>query len=248
MKKTMMVLLAFGCGASLAQAPLAPDGEAGDHYFAPYSVNITVDGKLEDWAGVPKVKVNKGPYTVGESYSFAVAADDKNLYYMADVMDSKRVAGTHNTDYWNEDTVEFYLNITDDIDAATYDKGIIQFWIPRLNSDKTDGGCVNAGGNNTVKDSVKCRLIEKADKSGFVAEVSVPLEIAGQGWSLKPEHGKIIGFQSQYNSASVTDRDTKLIWSSNDRTDASWRNPSKFGRLVFFKVGEKETPKVEPRE
>jgi Carbohydrate family 9 binding domain-like len=248
MKKTMMVLFALGCGVSQAQAPLAPDGMTGDYYFAPYNVQITVDGKLDDWAGVPKVKVDKGPYTVGESYSFAVAADEKNLYYMADVMDAKRIAGTHNTDYWNEDTVEFYLNITDDIDAPAYEKGIIQFWIPRLNSDKTDGSCVNAGGNNYLKDSLKCRLIEKADKSGFVAEVSVPLEVASAEWSLKPGHGKVIGFQSQYNSASTADRDTKLVWSLNDRTDASWRNPSKFGRLVFFKVGEKETPKVEPRE
>ncbi|MBX3063685.1 MAG: hypothetical protein KF726_11950, partial [Anaerolineae bacterium] len=56
------------------ETPLAPQGENGKTYYAPFPVKITVDGDLADWAGVPTVtvKASSGDAAV----TFAAAADD----------------------------------------------------------------------------------------------------------------------------------------------------------------------------
>ncbi|MGL4608629.1 MAG: endo-1,4-beta-xylanase [Trueperaceae bacterium] len=230
---------------------LVPQGVTGEHYFAPFDKIITLDGKLEDWTGIPKVDVASGPTTPPNntsSFIFAATADADNFYYLADVQDSEAVTGTHDTEYWNEDTVEFYLNISDNIEAKEYGDGIMQFWIPRLNAEQGDTTCVTGGNNNTLGDHITCAVAEKEDGSGYVVEVAVPLEVPEANWSLKPEHGYTIGFQAQLNSASEKARDTKLIWSTYDTDDQSWQNPSLFGSLVFYNLGETTMPTLSERQ
>ena len=233
----------------LSQAQFAPAGVPREDYYAPFDVSIKLDGDLGDWAEVPKVTVDTGPYTSEvdpNSFTFAAAADQKYLYYMADVQDAQRVTGTHEENYWNEDLVEFYLNISGNLEAQTYGPGIMQVWIPRLNSERR-GHCLSAGSGNDLQPLIRCVVREKPSGDGYVAEVAVPLEVPAQGWSLTPKHGLSIGFNAQLSSASTKDRDAKLNWSARDPEDQSYKVPSLFGRLIFFKVGRADVT-VAPRK
>ena len=221
----------------------APSGVAGQDYYAPLGVPIKLDGDLSDWADVPKVTVDTGPYNSNvdpNSFTFAAAADQKYFYYMADVQDASRVTGTHEENYWNEDLIEVYLNTTDTIEAQTYGPGIVQVWIPRFNSERTNQSsqnCLSAGNGNNLQPFIRCVVREKPAGDGYVTEVAVPLRVPERGWSLTPKHGLSIGFNAQLSSASAKDRDAKLNWSARDPKDQSYQVPSLFGRLTFFKVG-----------
>ena len=66
---------------------------------------IKLDGKEDDWANIPRVTVDKGPLLPTNnttSMTFAVAADDKNIYFLADVKDSNVIYGKH------DPVAEFY--------------------------------------------------------------------------------------------------------------------------------------------
>ncbi|HWG84504.1 MAG TPA: sugar-binding protein, partial [Deinococcales bacterium] len=141
--------------------------------------------------------------------------------------------------YWNEDSVEFYLNASGKLGATAYEKGIVQFTFPAVNI--TSDKLVVAGINNTFWDVTTLKAVKTA--TGYVIEASVPLKTSG--WDIKLAHGTVVGFQAHLNAASSKDRETKLIWGKADTADASWQNPSLFGRLAFFKVGETTTPRVE---
>lgn len=64
---------------------------------------------------------------------FAAAADSESLYFAADVTDDSIIAGQHDTDYWNEDSVELYLNGTGDLTLRSVVDGVAQVTIPALN-------------------------------------------------------------------------------------------------------------------
>jgi len=70
--------------------------------------------------------------------TFAVAADDTNLYFLADVKDSKVVYGIYEpaTGWYEEDSVEFYLNTTG-IWRSSYRPGIAQIGIMAANFDES---------------------------------------------------------------------------------------------------------------
>ena len=87
--------------------PIAPDGIFGETYYAPFPVKVTLDGKFDDWAGVPQVSLESGD--AGVSFAAAAAAADAELLYLyAAMVDDTIISGEHGADYWNEDSVEFY--------------------------------------------------------------------------------------------------------------------------------------------
>lgn len=218
---------------------LAPDGQPGETYLAPFPLTIKVDGDLSDWTGVPTVSLSRGDSGV----TFAAAADDQFLYLMADVLDNNIIAGQHDQNYWNEDSVEFYLNGTGDLTLTSYKDGVAQLTISPVNIDLAPDKQVLAGVKaDTVGAVFK---VVKTDK-GWAAEVSVPLK--NKVWEIKPQHGGEMGFQVHLNAASEKDRDTKLIWSIYDTSDQSYQNPSLFGRLIFFEIGQTALPAAAPAE
>jgi beta-glucosidase len=221
-----------------AQDPLAPDGASGEIYYAPYSVSITLDGDLSDWEGVPRVQLPRD-ILVDEgqtSLIFAAASDGEFLYLLGDVTDTTIISGEHGTDYWNEDSIEFYLNGTNDFSLTSYTEGVVQITIPALNISSDD--VVIAGVQGT---SVGAEIAAVETEGGYAVEVAVPLN--NDVWTLAPpQHGLTMGFQVHLNGASTADRDTKLIWSVFDTSDQSYQNPSVFGKLVFFDVEEDEIP------
>ncbi|MEP6984313.1 MAG: endo-1,4-beta-xylanase, partial [Chloroflexota bacterium] len=119
-------------------AQLAPDPVPGAAYYAPFPVTIKLDGKTDDWANIPRVTLDQGPTMPANnttSMTFAVAADTKNIYFLADVKDSKVVYGKHDplTEWYNEDSVEFYINATGDLTLTAYKPGVVQLGISAAN-------------------------------------------------------------------------------------------------------------------
>jgi beta-glucanase (GH16 family) len=208
---------------------LAPEGTEGETVYAPFPVNITLDGEFDDWDGIPQVEVSQG---VGqEAVRFATAADNEHLYIWADVIDDTIITGEHNADFWNEDSLELYFNATGDLTLTSYTDGVAQLTIPPLNIDAAPEDVVTSGING---DTVEAQIVTVATETGWAVEVAVPLE--NTVWSITPEHEAEIGFQVKLNTASSLNRDGMLSWSINEPGDTSYQNPSVFGRLIFYEV------------
>lgn len=236
----LIVVFVFLCtvlvGSSYAQSgPLAPDGQSRQTYYAPFPVAINLDGDASDWGGVPRVFLSGGDTSV----SFAAAADDSFIYLLAVVTDPNIISGEHGTNYWNEDSVEFYLNGTGDLTRRSYAPGVAQITIPALNKDLPPDQTIIAGVQGSSVDA-QARVVET--ENGYVVEVAVPL--VNNVWAITPEHGATIGFQFHLNGASEMNRDTKLIWSAFDTADQSYVNPSVFGFLLFYEVGRTDVPSL----
>lgn len=219
-------------------ALLAPEEITGEVVYVPFPVAITLDGDTSDWAGVPVTTVERGPQTSSDpaengSFSFAVAADMERLYILMTMPDQNIVTGQHGTDFWNEDSMEFYANFTSDFAATSYTSGIFQVNINPGNIGKTDPAALEYTGVSA--DSAQPTGIVFKTDDGWGAEVAVLLPQA-------PTHGYEIGFQAQINGATEANRDVKLIWSLADTTDTSWNNPSVFGRALFFEIGSEDIP------
>jgi endo-1,4-beta-xylanase len=216
-------------------AQLSPDSVPGLAYYAPFPVSIKLDGDFSDWKNVPRVTVDKGPMLPANSdtkLTFAAAADKTNLYFMADVQDSKVVYGTHDpaSEWYKEDSVEFYINATGDLALTSYKKGVSQIGILAANITHPDQPILGGGNSADSKVSV---VAVKTD-GGYRIEAAVPL--VTDVWTIEPKHMGVLGFQAHLNGSSGADRDTKLIWSAADTQDQSWQNPSLFGQLIFWDV------------
>ncbi|MBE2198246.1 MAG: glycoside hydrolase family 3 C-terminal domain-containing protein [Anaerolinea sp.] len=214
---------------------LAPAGVPGETYLAPFPVAITLDGDLSDWQDAPKVTTPETavPVQGATSITFAAAADDQFLYFMADVTDPKIITGQHSTDYWNEDSVEFYINATGNLQLTAYEEGVVQITVPPLNAGRPPHEVVLGG---IQVDTIDAQVVVVNTDHGYAVEIAVPLQ--NRVWDIQRAHGSVIGFQVHLNGASTQDRNRKVIWSVFDTADSSYQNPSVFGQLVFFEVGQ----------
>ncbi len=214
-------------------AQLAPDSVPGMIYYAAYPVTITLDGDTSDWANVPRVTIDKGPQLPPNhdtAMTFAVVADDTNLYFLAEVKDSKLVYGQYDpaTEWYQEDSVEFYLNTTGNLELLSYEPGVAQIGILAANITQPDAPII--GGYNSDASQVSVYAVET--ETGYTIEAAVPL--VTEVWNIVPKHEGVLGFQAHLNGAAAPGRDTKLIWSARDTQDQSWTNPSLFGQLIFW--------------
>jgi beta-glucosidase len=152
---------------------------------------------------------------------------------MGDVTDARIISGEHGTDYWNEDSVEFYINGSGNLNLTSYEEGVVQMTIPPLNAGRPPEEVVIAGIQGDTADAQV--VVVETDK-GYAIEIAVPLQ--NRIWNIQREHGNVIGFQVHLNGASESSRNLKAIWSIFDQSDTSYQNPSLFGRLVFFEIGQ----------
>lgn len=219
----------FAAAASPAGAEV-PRGEPGVSIFVPLSnaSGIVIDGDLFDWNGVPLVVTTSGPNPAdaGE-VRWQVAADGQELYFAATVADSSIVAGEHGDDYWNEDSIEFYVNFSADQNATTYGPGIAQITFSPVDIGNDDPDSLTISGNNAASMNVSGFVFPTADGWG----VEVALDLSGL---TAPAHRKGFGVQMQVNGSSGGDRDSKLSWSTADVNDTSFQDPSVFGTAIFF--------------
>ncbi|MFN8527946.1 MAG: sugar-binding protein [Anaerolineae bacterium] len=213
------------------QTTIAPPEIPGETYFAAAPMSITLDGNTSDWAGVPYASMNRGPLTTGQPISarFAAAADSSTLYVSVLVSDSSIITGRHGDDYWNEDSVEVYLNTNQNHQMTRYTPAVVQITVPAVNIGTPIAHTIIAGQNVEL---IGARAVVTRTSSGYAVELSVPLR--NVYWNINTNEGSSIGFQVQVNSASSRDRDYKLSWSAQDQTsDVSYYNPSVFGELTF---------------
>lgn len=240
----LAILFAFGLvlmfQPAQAQDPLAPEGIAGEVVYIPFPVEISLDGALDDWANVPAVTVTTGPRLSADpaengAFTFAGAAKDDTLYITMTMPDQNIIGGQHGTDFWNEDSFEFYLNFSGDLLARTYSDAIYQININAADLGNSDPAAITVTGVNSAKIPVSAFVFPTDDGWGFEAAITLPEFVT-------LAHGLEIGFQAQINGASTENRDIKLIWSSLDTGDSSWQNPSVFGRGIFFEVGQTDIP------
>jgi len=220
---------------------LAPPEIPGVAVYIPFPVDITLDGDLADWAGVTPIVVDRGTMLSDDpaengSFTFALAADAETLYLYMTMPDRNIITGQHGTNFWNEDSLEFYLNLSGDLTRTSYGEGVFQVNINPGDIGNTDPAAITVTGTNAGQSGAQAFVFATEDGWGFEAAVS----LAERG--VTPEHGLEIGFQAHANGASEQNRDVKLIWSLADVNDQSWQNPSLFGRGIFFEVGQTEIP------
>jgi beta-glucosidase len=222
---------------------LVPEGIPGETYFAAFPMSIDLDGELMDWEGVPKVTIPEDVdlEMLSSAVTFAAVADDTHLFFMADVLDNNIISGEHGPDYWNEDSIEFYVNGTGDLNLTTYIDGVAQITIPALNIDLPSNESIVAGVRG---DTVDANVAARKSDHGYAVEISVPLR--NDVWNILLGHGATVGFQVHLNGATTLNRDSKLIWSVFDTSDRSYVDPSVFGQLIFYEIGREEIVQIEP--
>ncbi len=230
----LLMMFVLG-GTALAQGPLVPDGEPGEFYYAPFPLQITLDGDISDWEGVPRVLMSDDG---DPEIRFAAASDGEYIYFLADVTDSTIISGTHGANYWDEDSVEFYINGTGDFGLRAYTSGVAQVTVPALNADLGPDEPAVLSGVQGSSANANVRVVYT--DTGYRVEMAVPLE--NDVWTIEAQHGNAIGFQVHLNGASEISRDTKLIWSNRDTSDQSYINPGLFGYLIFYEVGQTDLP------
>jgi len=241
----LLVLIALSISTLIAQDQLAPEPLPGEAVYIPFPVAITLDGDLADWADIPQITVDTGtqisldPAENG-SFTFAVAADASTLFVLMTMPDQNIVTGEHGTDYWNEDSMEFYLNLSGELGATSYGEGIFQININPGDIGNTDANSITLTGSNSFDSGTTAAVFATDDGWGF--EAAFPLT----DW-LTPVHGAEIGFQVHANGATEFNRDVKLIWSAADTNDNSWQDPSVFGSGLFFEIGRDDVPQPSER-
>ena len=236
----VVIVLKISGGSTKNLLKSVPAEIPGEVVYIPFPVSITLDGDLADWEGIPTHFVDYGPKPATSpeengSFTFATAADAENFYISMQMPDKNIIAGKHDTNFWNEDSMEFYINASEDLNARTFGPKIFQANINATDIGNTDPDGLTITGTNGA-DHVVRGFVFKTE-TGWAFEAAVPLQDL-----LVPSHGLEIGFQAQINGASAVDRDIKLIWSKADTTDQSWQLPILFGRAIFFELGRKDVP------
>jgi hypothetical protein len=184
MKKHVALSFCFAfllaAGSSLAaEGVAAPEEIVGKAVYVPFPVTIVLDGKLDDWKGIPLQTVERGPMPSKDpakngSFSFAVAADESNFYVLMLAKDKSILAGTHGADTWNEDSMEFYLNLSGRLGARKYLRDVVQYRITPTDIGNEDLSKLNVSGSNSALYPLKAKVFKTEDGWGFEAAVQLP--------------------------------------------------------------------------
>ena len=216
-----------------------PPGVPGETVYVPFPVKTGPGGMPADWNAIPSYEVTNGPLTGGgegenDSFTFSLAADETTLFLRFVMADRNIIAGKHGRNWWNEDSLEFYLNDTGNIEASAYGPGVVQV---NVNATGLETGGLELSGERFDEEALDIRGRTFAVDGGWGFEAAVSMEDR-----TLPEHGAAFGFQAQANGATRMDRDVKLIWSVYDTKDQSWKSPALFGTAVYYELGREDVP------
>ena len=104
--------------------------------------DIALDGDLGDWDEIPVVTTNTGPTPSVDpengNLRWQLAAHGNVLYFAATIADTNIIAGEHGDQYWNEDSIELYLDISNDPALTTYSDGVGQITFSPIDLGKTE--------------------------------------------------------------------------------------------------------------
>jgi hypothetical protein len=190
---------------------------------------IQMNGKLDDWDGALVTPVHVGhPDFANRGAEFLYLWDDQNLYIGLRCLDQKPAHIGSDTQIWNGDAVEFYLDTRrgDQLGAAQFGPGTLHmFWTP------------------FTKTAIKPRMGVRdlpAFKGFKLQGAEVAAERTPWGWTaefklpwanfpdFKPKAGEIIGIECELCSSDGGPRvDRTFVYSS----PAAVSTPSAFGRV-----------------
>lgn len=226
----VVFLVGLGSPAGAQDEPIADPGVTA---IVPLVDDIVIDGELSDWAEIPSVTTSSGPQLSADpentgQFTWQVAGVGQSLAFAATVVDATIVAGQHGQNYWNEDSVELYVNFSGDETATEYGPGIGQLTFSPIDVGNTDPTGLTITGANASDFVVNGFVFATPD--GWGLEVSIDLAEL-----ITPAPLDRFGLQVHANGSSDGDRDTKLIWSLADVDDTSFTDPSVFGAGVFVR-------------
>ncbi len=192
---------------------------------------IVLDGQLDDWANVPAIVTVGGPVASEDPGAngrlrWQVSADPNTIFFAATITDATIVAGENGENYWNEDSLEFYLNFSGDLAATGYGEGISQIRISAVDIGATNPQALTLTGIGLDQHEVTGFVF--ATNEGWGTEIAVDVSTL-----VEPVVGERFGLQVQANGSSGGDRDLKLSWSAADVNDTSFEDPSVFAQGVF---------------
>ncbi|KNY26226.1 endo-1,4-beta-xylanase [Pseudobacteroides cellulosolvens] len=176
-----------------------------------------VDGVIDSvWNSVDETNTNV--WVAGSSGStakFRTLWDEKNLYVLAVVTDSK--LSKKSTDTYQQDSVEIFIDQNNG-KTTSYEADDYQIRINFDNEVSFDHG---------KSDSLKSATA-KTD-TGYIVETAIPLT------AIKAESGSVLGFDLQVNNDEDGDglRDSVSIWC--DGSGNTWQNISGIGNLILNK-------------
>jgi hypothetical protein len=226
-----IILTLVVVGASPAGAQERPTLEPGVATYVSIVDSIVIDGDLSDWTSLPTIITSTGPTLPADpantgSVTWQVATVGQTLVFSATVVDATIIAGQHGENYWNEDSLELYVNFSGDRQVTSYRPGIAQITFSPVDIGNADPAALTITGNNASDVSISGFVFATADGWGVEAALSL------DGLAVPVDRGEF-GLQVHANGSSGGDRDTKLIWSIADVNDSSFSDPSVFGTGVF---------------
>jgi hypothetical protein len=190
---------------------------------------ITLDGKLTGWDGAFVTPVHVGhPDFANRGAQFLYLWDDQNLYVGLRCLDQKPAHTGPDTQVWNGDAVEFYLDTRrgDKLGAAEFGPGTLHcFYTPFTKAE--------------VKPRIQVRDLP-AFKGFQLQGAEVAAEKTAWGWTavfklpwsnfpgFTPKAGEVIGLECELCSGDGGPRvDRTFVYSSPAAVDS----PSAFGRV-----------------
>ncbi len=210
-----------------ATAPAAEKPVAGLIPKAPKAV--TLDGKLDEWEGAFATPVHVGhPDFADRGALFLFLWDEQNLYVGLQCLDRRPAHVGPDSQLWNGDAVEFYLDVRrgDRLGAEGFGPGTLHmFWTPFTGSEVKPRLAVR---DLPAFRDFKLQGAEVAGRKtpwGWTAEFKLP-------WAnfpgFTPKAGEALGIDCELCSSDGGPRvDRTFVWSS----PSSVGSPSAFGRV-----------------
>jgi hypothetical protein len=225
------IVLDDGSGASLP----AVNPAVGMAASAP-----TIDGDADDlWTDVPFREIrNTSSGIMDNSFGADYKAlwDADNLYLLVDVQDDSLTNDNKPSGLAQDqnDFVDIYIDMDRIVGPKMgwhfYDANDFQIQLLR------DADFLNIGGQNrtiTVAESgITYGQTEKADGSGWMLEVQIPLTNLDAGFTA--EHNARLGFEIMVGDADAdTLRDGRVAWNMATGVDLAWSDPKLWGTLIL---------------
>jgi len=168
---------------------------------------IVLDGDLGDWATLGAIVTNDGPVPSADPANsgqlrWQVAADASTFYFAATITDDNIVAGRNGDDYWNEDSIELYLDVSGDDTLRTYGDGVAQITFSAVDRGNTDPQQLSLSGNGEPDFTVSGFVF--ATTAGWGVEMAIDLTdkvVPANGES--PESSRSLLYAAAFSAVSI---------------------------------------------
>ena len=194
---------------------------------------IVVDGKLDEWAAIPKMRVDAnscGPVKPASnddlSYTAWLAWDEANLYIAADVTDDTLLFPTSGNTMWRCDSFSICLDPSYQSDT-TYQKDAFQLVFAPSGPDGKPQCRVYRSAIYPEGTPAWVKLAATLRPHGYTIEAAIPWEKLGG----PPKAGRVLGFTHNVHDNDGDPQVVKIIAWADDRDPAD--HPLSWGHLIL---------------